>query len=269
MLTILFIQIPTPKTKLIFGIILGIQILSQSITIYTYQFNIILRLQYFIWICILASCFGQMLLNFSTIEIFAVLDPRLTNQRIKRFFKSILFLIGICSLPMVILFLFETMVPLNTVANYLALGVSILTVIIDESQSIFLTMTIFEKGQKLKAYEALVMSILFLVIQFLVDWSAISLQIIQLSLGRNDTTRPLRPILQQIAVGLGSIHFAISVHVFIQFKLLFVAGFAEDQTIKMGSRPALSSRLRSNEGGKKCGTGEKKKSVQFDLPSLS
>lgn len=275
MLIRLYKNIPNPKTQAIFGTILLVQILVQTLAIYTYQFNLILRIQNAIWLCLLASCFGQIILNAYIIQIFSALDPRMTNTRIKWFYGTVLGIFTFCSLPLVVFFIFdELVISIGRISNYFGMVVAVSTILIDEIQAVYLTFLVFQKGRKLKAFEALVMTIVYLIIQILVDWSAATAQTINLIIPEVQETLTLRLNLQQIAVGLGSIHFAISVHVFIQFKLLFLAGFATSKKVcpvkpKSGfaKRPLESDELEdSPEAEKKLTTTRSLKKVEFNLP---
>lgn len=245
----LMIHVPNPKAKLLFGISLVVQIISQSLSIYTYQFNVILRLQNAIWLCILASCFGQMFLNKSTIEMFSRLDPRITHIRVWRFYTVVIAIFTICSIPLLVYFLLDNVVlSIDLIANYSGMVVVIFTIIIDEVQGSFIAFLIFKRRRNLKSFEALVNTIFYLIIETLVDCMGVAAKMVDLSLPATEQNLILSKSLQQLAIGLGSIHFAISVHIFIQLKKLFLAGFIKKENSKPRVQNAETAKEKLDAG---------------------
>jgi hypothetical protein len=128
-----------------------------------------------------------MLLSQNVIKIFSVLDERITIARVHKFYGGVVVIFVICSIPMVIFFIFDVAVEsaIGKIANYMGTVVPGLSVVIDEIQSGYITYMVFQGGRKLKAFEALVMTILYLIVQIIVDWSAVGVQLLNLSLQDN------------------------------------------------------------------------------------
>ena len=180
----------------------------------------------------------------NTLQIFSVLDERITKERLLRFKVVFFTIFTILTLPTILTLFFQAGADifLFALSLYESCGfiIAIITVLIEQVTAVYVNILIIKNAKSLATHRQLVINISLLGLQLVLDYVAFALQVYQLMTydGTSYANLPNNfANTYQIIFTISAIHFSTSVLAFINFKRLFVAG----RSVEVESKGSMSS----------------------------
>ena len=223
-------EIVNRKTRYSFIAVLLCQILQQILVITTYQIEYSSVVETFVFLLLLLSFSGQINVVVNILGTFSLLDDRITTRRLKIFKYSIFGAFFVLTAPTVV-YLVALLFPYADVRTipFEAIGfvLIVVTILIDQSMAVYLTVLIFRLGKATPKYNQLVKSIIHLATQAFLDYAGCAIEaylIISFGGSSYSNIPNITANLYQLATTTATLHLASSVYTFILFKRLFIAG---------------------------------------------
>ncbi|KAJ3303915.1 hypothetical protein HDV03_003388 [Kappamyces sp. JEL0829] len=241
-------QVVHRLTRNIMMLCLLFSMIQQILSIYTYNFSAILRIQNTIWICILVGCCGDTYVNLLIYKMFSSLDERITDRKLL-WAKRILFLLyAVLMLPMLVYFVVDKAPysgPLYLVSNWCGMFMCLVSITFGQIQAFYLSWLIYQKKKTKSDSRVFHQMAVTVVVNFclaMIDWLALGIQGFQLAKFNTEELYWQGCLCQQAATVLAAIHSIVVVYVFIELKKLTFAG-----TLQLKEREKASNKSKSKK----------------------